>query len=82
MREAWVVDVGVGDGGWRGGRRRRTMRSFMWGVEEVAMARRVGSVGERAIEEGEKAIQALEWGARFWRPRRWRGGGWEDGLEG
>ena len=37
----------------------------MWGTADVATARRVGSVGQTAIEDGEKAIQALEWGARF-----------------
>ena len=76
---AWVAagpGIGVGvvveelrEG--RGGRRRRTSRSFMWGTAEVATARRVGSVGHSATEEGEKAIQALEWGARFCRPRSW-----------
>ena len=54
----------------REGRRRRTIRSFMWGTADVATARRVRSVGQRAIEEGEKATQAFEWGARFWSPRR------------
>ena len=41
----------------------------MCGMADVATARRVGSVGQMAIDEGEKAIQALEWGARFWDPR-------------
>ena len=44
------------------------MMSFMCGTEEVATAIRVGSVGLMAIEEGEKAIQAFECGARFWVP--------------
>ena len=41
----------------------------MCGTADVATATSVGSVGQTAIEEGEKAIQALEWGARFWDPR-------------
>lgn len=42
--------------------------SFKCGIADVAMARSVGSVGHIATEEGEKAIQAFEWGARFWEP--------------
>ena len=41
------------------------MRSLRWGIEDVATAMRVGSVGQRAMLEGEKVTQALEWGARF-----------------
>ncbi len=37
----------------------------MCGTADVATARSVGSIGQMAIEEGENAIQALEWGARF-----------------
>ena len=47
------------------GKSMRTNISFMWGCAEVAIARSVGSVGQIAMLEGEKAIQALEWGARF-----------------
>ena len=42
------------------GRRRRTMRSLRWGIEDVATAMRVGSVGQRAMLEGEKVTQAFE----------------------
>ena len=44
------------------------MRSLRWGTEDVATARRVRSVGQRAMLEGENVTQALEWGARFWVP--------------
>ena len=37
-----------------------TMISFMCGTAEVATAKSVGSMGELAIDDGEKAIQALE----------------------
>ena len=37
----------------------------MCGTADVATAMSVESVGQTAIEEGENAIQALEWGARF-----------------
>ena len=47
------------------GIKRRTTMSFMWGIEDVATARRVGSVGQREIEDGENAIHAFERGARF-----------------
>ncbi len=36
------------------------MMSFMCGTVDVATARRVGSVGHVAMEEGEKAIQPFE----------------------
>lgn len=52
----------------RGGKSRRTRMSFIWGRDDVATARRVGSVGHRAIQEGEKGVQAFECGARFWAP--------------
>ena len=42
------------------GRRRRTIRSLRWGTEDVATATRVGSVGQRAMLDGEKVTQALE----------------------
>ena len=51
----------------------RTMSNFMCGTLDVPTATSVGSVGHRAREEGVKATQALEWGARFWRPRSWGG---------
>lgn len=53
------------------------MMSFMCGTADVATARRVGSVGHTSTEEGEKAIQAFERGARFWEPssRSSAGGG-------
>lgn len=45
----------------------------MCGNEDVPTARRLLSRGLSAREEGVKAIQVLEWGARFCWPRR-RGG--------
>ena len=53
-----------------GGNSSRTIMSRMWGTELVATASSVGSVGQTAIEAGEKAIQPEECGARFWLPRR------------
>ena len=44
------------------------MMTFRYGRWEVAIARRVGSVGWRARADGVKATNALECGARFWRP--------------
>lgn len=44
------------------------MMSFICGTEDVATAIREGSVGLMATEEGEKAIQAFECGARFCEP--------------
>ena len=41
------------------GNRSRTTMSFMWGRCEVATARSVGSVGDSAMHDGEKAIQAF-----------------------
>lgn len=52
------------------GKSRRTRISFICGRDEVATASSVGSVGQRAMEDGEKGIQAFEWGARFWVPMR------------
>ena len=81
---AWAVGrvgsiwAGTAGGVLRGGRSRRAIRSFMWGTVDVATATMVGSVGESATEEGEKATQELEWGARFWDPSSSREG---DGFE-
>ena len=56
------VDVAEG---WYGGIKSRTIRSFICGTVDVPTARSVGSVGQRAMEEGVNATQAFEWGARF-----------------
>ncbi len=53
-----------------GGRRRRTIISFMCGMADVATANREESTGDSANADGVNAIQALEWGARFCRPSR------------
>lgn len=63
--DAWVVMGELASLAGRIGIRSRTRISFMCGTADVATATSVGSVGQTAIEEGEKAIQALEWGARF-----------------
>lgn len=53
-----MADATGEDGG--SGNSRRTSRSFRWGRWEVAMARRVGSVGEGERWEGVNVAQALE----------------------
>ena len=56
----WMVVGAPLDGAVRDGISRRTMRTFMCGTEFVPTARSVGSVGQRAREEGVNATQALE----------------------
>ena len=63
--DAWGVVVELASLAEWSGMRSRTRISFMCGTADVATARRVGSVGQTAIEEGEKAIQAWDWAARF-----------------
>ena len=41
----------------------------------MATATSEGSLGQMATEDGEKAIQEFELGARFWEPKRERIGG-------
>lgn len=62
------------------GTRSLAMMSFMCGTVLVATATVVGEIGDRERLEGVKAIQAVEWGARFCAPRGSREGG-EEGSE-
>ncbi len=56
------------DGSIGGGSSSRTTINFMYGTADVATASNVGSVGHSARDDGEKATQAFECGAKFCPP--------------